>query len=153
VWALTRKPDAHDELRDLGVSGFVDPAELVASTRVLEPERWAGAIDTVGEASLPWILRTLRYGAAVAATGNVSGRELRTSVQPFILRDIALLGVDSAHVATPERRAIWERLAGDLRPRKVEDRISEIGLDNLPDALAAVLAGEVRARYLVRLAG
>jgi acrylyl-CoA reductase (NADPH) len=153
VWGLTRKRDAHDALRALGAVGFVDPTELEASGKALEKERWAGAIDTVGQSSLPWILRTLRYGAAVAATGNVSGRELTTSVFPFILRDVALLGVDSASVAAPERRLIWERLSSDLRPKLLEERTMEIGLDGLAQAIATVLAGDARGRYLVRLAG
>jgi alcohol dehydrogenase len=89
----------------------------------------------------------------VAATGNVSGRELTTSVFPFILRDVALLGVDSASVAAPERRLIWERLSSDLRPKLLEERTMEIGLDGLAQAIATVLAGDARGRYLVRLAG
>lgn len=153
VWGLTRKPDAHAALRALGAVGFVDPTELEASDKALEHARWAGAIDTVGQASLPWILRTLRYGGAVAATGNVSGRELTTSVFPFILRDVALLGVDSATVAASERALIWQRLATDLRPTLLEERICEIGVDDLAQALKVVLTGDARGRYLVRLAG
>lgn len=153
VWALTRKRDAHDDLRTLGAVGFVDPAELETGGKALGTERWAGAVDTVGQATLPWILRTLRYGAAVAATGNVSGRELATSVFPFILRDVALVGVDSANVAEPERQLMWERLSSDLRPKLFAERVMEIGLDGLEHALATVLAGDARGRYLVRLAG
>jgi acrylyl-CoA reductase (NADPH) len=153
VWALTTKPDAQDELRRRGVRGFIDRSELGPSRRKLEPERWAGAIDPVGHATLPYILRTLRYGAAVAASGNVSGAELATSVFPFILRDCSLVGIDSANVPMPERTAIWNRLAGDLRPQGVADRATEIGLDELPQALETVLAGKARGRFLVRVGG
>jgi acrylyl-CoA reductase (NADPH) len=153
VWALTTKADVRDELRELGAFGFVDPSEIGPSASQLGPERWAAAIDPVGEATLPWILRTLRYGGAVAASGNVSGAALRSSVFPFILRDVALIGVDSARVATAERASIWARLAGDLRPRQFERRANEVDLDGLPDALATVLAGRANGRFVVRIGG
>lgn len=153
VWALTSKPDAKDALRHRGVRGFVDPAELGPGRRKLEPERWAAAIDPVGQATLPYILRTLKYGAAVAASGNVSGAELMTSVFPFILRDCALIGIDSANVQMAERREIWNRLAVDLRPPRLEETATEIGLDQLPQALETVLAGKARGRFLVRVGG
>ena len=153
IWALTGKRDARNDLLRRGVRGFVEPSELGRSRRQLEPERWAGAIDPVGKATLPYILRTLRYGAAVAATGNVSGADLVTSVFPFILRDCALIGIDSANVSMSERRVIWDRLAGDLRPRGLSESATEIGLDDLPQALETVLAGAARGRFLVRVGG
>jgi acrylyl-CoA reductase (NADPH) len=152
VWALTSKAEAQSQLRDQGVRGFVTRSDLDPSPRKLDPERWAGAIDPVGAATLPYILRTLKYGAAVAASGNVSGSDLSTSVFPFILRDCSLIGIDSAHVAPDERSAIWNRLADDLRPRGFAERVTEIGLDGLAVALETVLAGKARGRYVVRVA-
>ncbi|HXI80234.1 MAG TPA: oxidoreductase, partial [Verrucomicrobiae bacterium] len=130
--------------------------EIVAtSPRPLESARWAGAVDAVGAATLPYVLRTLRPGAAVASSGNASGAALETTVLPFILRGVSLLGMDSANLAIAERRALWERLATDLRPASLgEDQgLTEIGLDGLDVAFDAILAGQARGRWVVRVAG
>jgi putative YhdH/YhfP family quinone oxidoreductase len=154
VWAATGKPDAHERLRSLGAAGFLDRAEVTASSpRHLESERWAGAVDCVGAATLPYVLRTLRRGSAVAASGNTSGAELTTTVFPFILRGVALLGMDSAAMPIEERRLLWGRIATDLRPRRIEETATEIGLDGLDGALAAILAGRADGRWVVRLTG
>jgi len=142
----------HDLLRELGASEIVDRAETSAeSPKPLERERWAGCVDAVGGASLAYALRTLRYGAAVAATGNVGGAELHTTVFPFILRNVALLGVDSVEVPAERRAEVWGRLATDLRPRHLELVTREIGLDEVPDALTAQGAGAGQGRTLVRV--
>ncbi|TAL07596.1 MAG: acryloyl-CoA reductase, partial [Chloroflexota bacterium] len=125
VWAATGKPDEHDALAALGATGFLSREEIAAEGRPLESERWAGAIDSVGAAALPYILRTLRRGAAVAACGNASGPALTTTVFPFILRGTAILGIDSAYLPIARRRRIWERLATDLRPRNLGERVTE----------------------------
>ena len=152
TWAMTGKPAAADRLRALGVAGIVGREEAAAGEgRPLASERWAGAIDCVGAATLPWILRTLRRGAAVAASGNASGAAFDTTVLPFILRGVALLGIDSAQVPIAERRALWERIATDLRPAALGDDVTEIGLDGLPGALDAILGGRAEGRWLVRL--
>jgi len=154
TWAMTGKPAAAERLRSIGVAGIVGREEAAAGDgRALEPERWTGAIDCVGAATLPWILRTLRRGAAVAASGNASGPALATTVFPFILRGAALLGIDSSQVPIGERRALWGRIATDLRPAGLGDDATEIGLDGLPDALDAILAGRAEGRWLVRLGG
>ena len=116
-------------------------------------ERWAAAVDCVGAATLPYILRTLRWGAAVAASGKTSGAAFETTVLPFILRGVALLGIDSAQVPIVERRSLWARIADDLRPRKLGEAVTEIDLDGVEPALDAILAGEAHGRWLVRLAG
>ena len=116
VWAATGKEDEHDRLRALGAAGILTRDEVTAPGKPLERERWAGAVDTVGAATLPYVLRTLKVGAAVASSGNASGAELATTVFPFILRGCALLGMDSANMAIERRRALWDRLGGDLRP-------------------------------------
>jgi acrylyl-CoA reductase (NADPH) len=153
VWAATGKPDEHAWLETLGAVGFLSREECSAAGRSLESERWAGAVDAVGSATLPYILRTLRRGAAVAACGNSSGSGLETTVFPFILRGVALLGMDSAYLPIEARRRLWSRLATDLRPRSLGERVTEIGLDDLENALDAVRAGEARGRWLVRVGG
>jgi acrylyl-CoA reductase (NADPH) len=157
VWAATGKPDQHDRLTALGASGFLTRDEVTAEGRPLESERWAGAIDAVGGPTLPYVLRTLRRGAAVAAVGNAGGATLATTVFPFILRGNALLGMDSVALPIAERRALWQRLATDLRPRGIDDDFGdgllEVGLEGLDDALDAVVAGAARGRWIVRIGG
>lgn len=154
VWAATGKPDEGDRLRALGAAGIVPRDECTVEGRPLESARWAGAVDTVGAATLPYVLRTLRPGAAVASSGNASGAELKTTVLPFILRGVALLGMDSANMPIEERRALWGRIATDLRPPALDDGrlgITEVTLDSLEPALDAILAGGARGRWVVRV--
>jgi acrylyl-CoA reductase (NADPH) len=153
VWAATGKADEHDRLRDLGASGFLTRDEVTAPGKPLERERWAGAVDTVGAATLPYVLRTLRIGAAVASSGNASGAELATTVFPFILRGCALLGMDSANMAIERRRALWNRLGTDLLPRGLADGVREVSLDTIESALDAIHAGQARGRWVVRVTG
>ena len=141
VWAATGKPDEADRLRELGAVGILARDEVTAEGKPLESERWAGAVDAVGAATLPYVLRTLRMGAAVASSGNASGPKLETTVFPFILRGVALLGMDSVQLAIERRRAIWSRLATDLRPRSLGEHVTEVTLDTLDDALDAIVGG------------
>lgn len=151
VWAATGKPDEHAWLREIGATGFLTRDEVTAEGRPLESERWAGVVDAVGAATLPYALRTLAKRGAVASSGNAGGVALNTTVFPFILRGAALLGIDSANLPIEERRAIWERLAGDLRPRALGRRVSEVDLETLEPALDAILAGAARGRWVVRV--
>ena len=151
VWAATGKAEEREALTALGASGFLSREEVSAEGRPLESERWAGAIDSVGAAALPYILRTLRRGGGVAACGNASGPALSTTVFPFILRGAAILGIDSAYLRIERRREIWGRLATDLRPRNLGDRVTEVTLDTLEPALDAIRAGEARGRWVVRI--
>ena len=153
VWAATGKPHEAERLTALGAAGILTRDEVTAPGKPLESERWAGAVDAVGAATLPYVLRTLRTGAAVAASGNASGPKLDTTVFPFILRGVALLGMDSAQLAIDRRRAIWDRLATDLRPRSLGEHVTEVTLDTLDGALDAILAGEARGRWVVRVGG
>jgi putative YhdH/YhfP family quinone oxidoreductase len=154
VWAATGKPAEEARLRELGAAGIVPRDEVVAeSPRPLESARWAGAVDAVGAATLPYVLRTLRPGAAVASSGNAGGPALVTTVLPFILRGVALLGMDSAAMPIDERRALWSRLAGDLGPNRLGEGISEVTLETLEPALDAILAGQARGRWVVRVGG
>ena len=101
----------------LGAAGILTRDEVTAEGKPLESERWAGAVDAVGGATLPYVLRTLRIGAVAASSGNAGGPALATTVFPFILRGVALLGMDSVNVPIDRRRELWDRLATDLRPR------------------------------------
>jgi acrylyl-CoA reductase (NADPH) len=151
VWAATGKADESDRLRGLGAAGILGREEVTAEGKPLESERWAGAIDPVGAATLPYVLRTLRTGAAVASSGNASGPRLETTVFPFILRGVALLGMDSAQMPIDRRRATWLRLATDLRPRALGEGVTEVTLDTLDEALDGILAGAARGRWVVRV--
>jgi acrylyl-CoA reductase (NADPH) len=153
VAASTGKPEAEGFLRELGAAEVLSREETsTESSRPLERARWAGCVDPVGGASLAYALRTLDQGRAVAASGNTGGPELRTTVLPFILRGVALLGVDSAHTPIERRRRVWERLAGDLRPRGLDESITrEVPLDELDALLDGVLAGKGQGRTVVRI--
>ena len=101
----------------MGAAGVLSRDEVTGEGKPLESERWAGAVDAVGAATLPYLLRTLRTGASVAACGNAGGAKFETTVFPFILRGVALLGMDSVNMPIARRRDLWARLATDLRPR------------------------------------
>jgi acrylyl-CoA reductase (NADPH) len=154
VWAATGKPDEEGRLRALGAAGIVTRDEVTAeSARPLESARWAAAVDAVGGATLPYVLRTLRPRGTVASSGNAGGPGLVTTVLPFILRGVALLGMDSSATPIEERRALWGRLAGDLRPNRLGEGVTEVTLDTLEPALDAILAGAARGRWVVRISG
>jgi acrylyl-CoA reductase (NADPH) len=153
VWAVTGKPDEADRLRSLGAAGILTREEVAADGKPLESERWAGAVDAVGGATLPYILRTLKRDGAVAASGNAGGPAFSTTVFPFILRGAALLGMDSVPVPIARRRLIWDRLATDLRPRALGEHCQEVTLDTLEPALDGIVAGTARGRWVVRIAG
>jgi acrylyl-CoA reductase (NADPH) len=153
VWAVTGKDEERGRLTTLGAAGFLTRDEVAAEGKPLESERWAGAVDAVGAASLPYVLRTLRRGAAVASSGNASGPALVTTVFPFILRGVALLGMDSVLVPIARRRHIWDRLATDLRPRALGVQSREVSLDSLDEALDGIVAGDARGRWVVRVTG
>ena len=151
VWAATGKADEAARLRALGAAGILTRDDVTAEGRPLDSERWAGAVDAVGGATLPYVLRTLRTGGAVAASGNAGGAQLGTTVFPFILRGVALLGMDSVNVPIARRRALWDRLATDLRPRDIGLRATEVTLDTLDEALDGIIAGAARGRWIVRI--
>lgn len=151
VWAATGKDDEHLRLRALGATAFLTRDEATTTGRPLETERWAGAVDAVGGATLPYVLRTLRRDAAVASSGNAGGPTFETSVFPFILRGVALLGIDSVPVPIERRRELWRRLATDLRPRNLGAHATELTLDTLEEGLDGILAGAARGRWIVRI--
>jgi acrylyl-CoA reductase (NADPH) len=118
---------------------------------MLAKERWAGAVDSVGSATLANLLSMTRYGGAVAACGLAGGMDLPTSVAPFILRAVCLYGIDSVMCPLPRRQEAWKRLENDLDRQKLAAMTSEIGLSEVPAAAASILAGQVRGRIVVKI--
>ncbi len=155
VVASTGKDDEHDWLVGLGADRVIGRHDLDdAPGRVLAPERWAGAVDCVGGDTLAQVVRSLRYGAAVAASGLTGGSGLDTTVYPFITRAVGLLGVDSVLTPSPRRREVWRRLGDDMRPAHLDDLVAdEVALEDVARPLADILASRVRGRVLVRLDG
>lgn len=149
VVAATGRPNEAEYLRELGASEIIDRGLLTAPGRPLEGERWGGAVDTVGGATLGGIFRSMAYHSAVAACGNAGGVEFTTSVFPFILRGVALLGVESVLVPPAERQEAWGRLARDL-PVDLLDRMTEvIRLDQVIAYSETITSGQVRGRVVV----
>lgn len=152
AWAASGKAGEHDRLRELGAAGILERVEVTPERpKPLESARWAGAIDSVGGPTMPYVLSTLMPGAAVASCGNAGGPGFATTVLPFILRGVAVLGMDSVPVPIEERTALWNRLAGEYRPRGLGEDVTEVGLADLDGALDAIVAGAARGRWVVRL--
>jgi putative YhdH/YhfP family quinone oxidoreductase len=152
VVASTGKPDEADFLRALGASSVIDRRELSEETkRPLETTRWAGAVDCVGGVTLANVLKQLHYGGSVAASGLTGGPGLATTVLPFILRGVNLLGIDSVEMPIDRRRAAWARIATDLKPRNLDRIGHDITLDDLDQVLTDILAGKARGRSVVAL--
>jgi acrylyl-CoA reductase (NADPH) len=151
VVASTGKDPEFLEL--LGASEVISREDAAGdASRPLEKSRWAGAVDCVGGEVLAGVLRSLRYGGAVAACGNTGGAKLPATVLPFILRGVSLLGVDSVQTPIKERTETWKRLATDLRPPHLDDSLAhETDLDGLEDVLTKILKSEISGRTVVRL--
>jgi putative YhdH/YhfP family quinone oxidoreductase len=151
VVASTGKASERDYLIGLGASAVIDRGDLVADPqRTLGPERWAGAVDCVGGATLAAVLRSLRYGAAVAASGLTGGDRLETPVFPFIVRNTSLIGIDTVRTPIAERRQVWSELSTDYPGPLLDEMVeAELGLAELGPALERILAGGVRGRLLV----
>jgi len=151
VTALTGKDDQHDHLRSLGATEVLSRHELEMGTRPLEKSTWAGAVDAVGGDILAWLTRTTKYGGSIACSGLTAGIDLNTTVMPFILRGVSLLGIDSAVCPMKRRLEVWQRLATDMKPSKLSAVAREIRLEGLPEAFSTLLAGEARGRFVVGL--
>jgi acrylyl-CoA reductase (NADPH) len=151
ITALTGKDDQHEFLKSLGASDVLSRHTLQMGTKPLEKMLWAGAVDAVGGDTLAWLTRTMMYGGAIANSGLTGGTELKTTVLPFILRAVKLLGIDSAMCPMDRRLETWRRLATDLKPAKLTAAVREITLHELPDAFATLLKGQAVGRFVVRL--
>lgn len=151
VHALTGKPAEHDLLRRLGAAKVLDRNDVDRGTRPLEAARWAGAVDSLGGDWLAWITRTMKQHGCIASIGLAAGHELHTTVMPFILRGVALLGIDSSATPMPLRRRVWERLATDLKPRHLATLAHTIEFSALPEVFPQFLGGQVSGRTVVRV--
>jgi acrylyl-CoA reductase (NADPH) len=152
VVAVSGKPDAAEYLKALGAAEVLDRRSLDLGSRPLEAARFAGAIDNLGGEVLTWLTRTVDFWGNIASIGLASSPELKTTVMPFILRGVALLGINSSATRREWRLAVWQRIATDLRPRQLARIVTRtIGFDELPQAFPDYIAGRVTGRTLVRI--
>ncbi len=152
VVASTGKASESDFLTALGASSIIDRNELSEEgRRPLEKTLWAGAVDCVGGVTLANVLKQIHYGGSVAASGLTGGPGLPTTVLPFILRGVNLLGIDSVEMPMEQRRAAWARIATDLKPSGLDQIGHDVTLHDLDQVLTDILAGRARGRSVVKL--
>ena len=151
VIASTGRLSEADYLKGLGAAEVINRNELSGPAKPLAKERWAGGVDSVGSTTLANVLSMTKYAGAIAACGLAAGMDLPTSVAPFILRGVCLLGIDSVMCPIELRKTAWTRLAGDLDRAKLTEITHEIGLGQVIDAGAKILAGQVRGRIVVKI--
>jgi acrylyl-CoA reductase (NADPH) len=151
VIASTGRASEADYLRSIGATEVIDRSELSGPAKPLAKERWAGGVDSVGSTTLANLLSMTSYGGAIAACGLAAGMDLPSSVAPFILRGVCLLGIDSVMCPLEARKAAWNRLARDLEPKKLAGITQEIGLDQVIGLAPQILAGQVRGRVVVKI--
>jgi acrylyl-CoA reductase (NADPH) len=155
VVASTGKTEAADRLKALGAADVIGrlPEDPDAKPRPLAKTRWAGAVDCVGGKTLADVLSTLRYGGAVAASGLTGGPGLNTTVMPFILRGVSLLGMDSVLMPIGPRRELWKKLGDSLRPQHLSDITNEVAISDVVGVLDEIREGRYSGRAVVRVAG
>jgi acrylyl-CoA reductase (NADPH) len=153
VIASTGRPAEADYLKSLGAHEIIERKELAGASRPLGPERWAGGIDTVGSTTLASVLSMTRYGGAIAACGLAGGMDQPTTVAPFILRGVSLIGIDSVMCPLERRREAWKRLASDIDAGKLAAMTSEIDLAGVMEAGRRIVEGGVRGRIVVKIGG
>ena len=152
VAASTGRAETHDYLRELGASTIIDRDELSeAPGRPLDKERWAGCVDSVAGSTLAHLLTQMKYGSSVAAVGLAGGTDLATTVLPFLLRSVNVLGIDSVMCPRPRREAAWARLTQNLDLAKLDSMISESPLADLPNLSKDILKGQVRGRMVINV--
>jgi len=151
VTASTGRPAEADYLKKLGATEIIDRKDLAGPAKPLAKERFAGGIDVVGSTTLANVLSMTRYGGAVAACGLAGGMDLPTSVAPFILRSVSLLGIDSVMRPKADRQAAWQRLESDLDRGKLADMTTEIELASVIEAARNIVEGHVRGRIAVKI--
>ncbi len=150
--ASTGRNEEHDYLKRLGASEIIARESLTApSTKPLERERWAAAVDAVGGSTLAGLLRTMKREGTIASCGNTGGNQLETTVLPFILRGVALIGIDSNLCPLERRTAAWERLSSVLPPDLLDGMIQVVPLDNVPEVAQEIVQGKIRGRVVVDL--
>jgi acrylyl-CoA reductase (NADPH) len=151
VIASTGRASEAEYLKSIGATEVIDRSELSGPAKPLAKERWAGGVDSVGSTTLANLLSMTSYGGAIAACGLAAGMDLPSSVAPFILRGVCLLGIDSVMCPLEPRKAAWNRLARDLEPKKLAGITQEIGLDQVIGLAPQILAGQVRGRVVVKI--
>lgn len=151
VCAISGKPAEQEFLRALGATDIIGREEMSSTCRPLEKQRWAGAIDTVGDQLLARLLAETDYDGTVAACGLAGGYKLPTTVMPFILRNVRLQGVDSVMCPAPRRQQAWQRLAQDLPAAALSAVTRCVALEEVPQIAAAMMAGKTTGRYIVDL--
>jgi acrylyl-CoA reductase (NADPH) len=151
VIASTGRASEAEYLKSIGATDVIDRNELSGPAKPLAKERWAGGVDSVGSTTLANLLSMTSYGGAIAACGLAAGMDLPSSVAPFILRGVCLLGIDSVMCPIEPRKAAWNRLARDLEPKKLAGITQEIGLDQVIGLAPQILAGQVRGRVVVKI--
>lgn len=151
VVAATGRASEETYLKALGASSVMDRAMLASPGKALQKERWAGVVDAVGSHTLANALAQTRYGGVVAACGLAQGMDLASTVMPFILRGVALVGIDSVMAPLSRRQRAWARIARDLDPVLLETMVQELPLDGAIDAAHALMDGRVRGRTLVKI--
>lgn len=151
VIASTGRASETDYLKEIGAAEIIDRNELSAAAKPIAKERWAGGVDSVGSTTLANLLSMTKYGGAIAACGLAAGMDLPSSVAPFILRGVCLLGIDSVMCPIEPRKAAWQRLASDLDRTKLAEITHEIQLDQVSEWGAKILAGQVRGRIVVKI--
>ncbi|MGY3080127.1 acrylyl-CoA reductase (NADPH) [Bradyrhizobium sp. LM6.10] len=151
VIASTGRASEADYLKEIGATEVIDRNELSAAAKPIGKERWAGGVDSVGSTTLANLLSMTKYGGAIAACGLAAGMDLPSSVAPFILRGVCLLGIDSVMCPMEPRKAAWQRLASDLDRTKLAEITHEISLSEVSEWGAKILAGQVRGRIVVKI--
>jgi NADPH2:quinone reductase len=152
VTALTSKAAQIEYLKSLGATQVLLASELEMGTRPLEAAQWGGAIDNLGGDVLAWLTRTVKPWGNIASIGLASSIQLNTTVMPFILRAVSLLGINSTDVPPTLRQKVWQRLASDLRPQHFDKIITrEVSLDEVPDVVGAYVSNQITGRAIVKI--
>lgn len=154
VVALTGKAAETDYLKKLGATEVMLRSDLdLGKIRPLGKETWAGAVDNLGGDILSWIASTMKTGGALASIGLAASHEFKTTVMPFILRGVSLVGIDSVNAVMDVRKNVWQRLATDLKPRHLDDMAASIAFDDLPGTFDKILKAQAKGRTVVKIGG
>jgi len=151
ITAVTGKESEQAFLKEIGAGEVLPRSSVDVGKRPLEKALWAAAFDSVGGEQLTWLTRTMQPYGLIASFGNAGGIELHTTVLPFILRGVRLIGIDSAYTPIKLRQKVWARLASDLKPRHLDSIAHLIELNDLPAQFEKMLHGQARGRTVVKL--
>jgi putative YhdH/YhfP family quinone oxidoreductase len=152
VTALTGKEAEERYLKDLGASAVMRRQELnLSRIRPLDRTLWAGAVDTLGGDTLAWVVSTMQQHGVIASIGLAASMTLNTTVAPFILRGVSLLGIDSGYTPMAERREVWRRLGADMRPRHLNEMTRTVAFEELPGVFEALIGSKAKGRTVVKI--